>query len=568
MISVRLAERWEPAAERQIAQSKTADKPRLCKKSGFVVFGGRGARQCNWVTKFRRGRIIPSNAKLTAITANYLNIGHMVKVEEIIELARQRGIRWKSQIVGIVCGLITGTILIGAAKLIDLPSGALLLAGGGLGYLLGYLAWLSSCRIPRNKPNMIGVALAIQYETQDERKRIRSDFIQEIAACLSRSEASQPFYVYEIPGYLAPDMKDIEGAAAFLKKSRCHLLIWGNIRTRKRGKTETFCLRLEGAITHTVIEQERSKALAHDLRLAIPDKTEIELADELQGFESASDSISRGTQYIVALAAAISGDWNFSRALLTELHHNAGASNRLKRGSKKKTKGTKKQQEAWQALVPDRLASVCFAQAHANILHWQDDKTNTEYLVNAEEALEAYRTTSRDIENIGYWINKALLEVTLRQDLAAAERLLNKCRAGAINDPIWRLSLAFVHVVKGSPETALELYDAALERDVPAKQLLDIEDYVQWWLKLHSGPSELYLLSALLNANGKHDIELALADLKIFEASASFINSALLRHRATQLRNELESHSLAKGTAIPSRLAALSAPMPLGSASD
>ena len=475
----------------------------------------------------------------------------MLKLDELIELAGQRGIPWKSKLVGLVLSVLVAIMCLGMAKFFSFQGHSLLLFGG-VGCALGFLAWKVSCRIPRNKPNMVGVALAIKYETQDERKRIRADFIQEIAACLSRSEASRPFYVYEIPGYLAPNSNDIEGAVKFLKLTRGHLLIWGNLRTRKKGKTETFCLRLEGVISHSAIEQDQSKALAQDFRLAIPAKTEIDLADELSGFESTSDSISKGTQYIVALAAAISGDWAFARALLTELRDNATTPFLPKRISrKKKTKTKKIHQEAWQALVPERLATVCFAQAHENILRWIDNKTTLEHLVYAEEALDAFHAASPLANCPGYWVNKALIEVTLRKDLTAAEHLLNKCRSAVINDPIWRLSLAFVHVLKGSPNTALDLYDAALERDVPIRTFVDIEDYVQWWLEVNGGPDELYLLSALLNASGKHDNQLALTDLKSYEASSSFLNNSTLRCRAIQLRKELESQNKVQEVAAP-----------------
>ena len=68
--------------------------------------------------------------------------------------------------------------------------------------------------------------------------------------------------------------------------------------------------------------------------------------------------------------------------------------------------------------------------------------------------------------------------------------------------------------------------------------LLDIEDYVQWWLTKHCGPPELYLLSAMLNAHGKCDRRLALSDLNTFETLAPL--DAPLKPRASALRIELE----------------------------
>ena len=70
MISVQLAGRWELAAEQQIAQGKTADKPRLCKKTGFLLSGEEGRRasvQPGSEISARQGYSI-CNAKLPPIT--------------------------------------------------------------------------------------------------------------------------------------------------------------------------------------------------------------------------------------------------------------------------------------------------------------------------------------------------------------------------------------------------------------------------------------------------------------------------------------------------------------------
>ena len=95
---------------------------------------------------------------------------------------------------------------------------------------------------------------------------------------------------------------------------------------------------------------------------------------------------------------------------------------------------------------------------------------------------------------------------------------MQRCVATSINDPVWRLSLAFVRVVQGRSQEALDLYDAAIERDVDFQTIFDIEDYIQWWLATHNGPSDLYLLSALLNAKLKNDVQLALQDLVRFDS--------------------------------------------------
>jgi len=461
----------------------------------------------------------------------------MLKLEQIPALASLYGVAWTNRAVGLVTAALFGGVFFGATKILGVGDWRVALGLFITGFASGYGAWRISCRIPRNKPGMIGIALAIKAETPEEHRRVRADFIQEIATCLGANGLASPFHVFEIPGYLAPDVNDIESAAEFLAKSRSHLLIWGSIRTRSKTRAQIYCLRLEGAVTHAIIEQQRSQAFARDVRMAIPAKTEISLANELRGFESTSQSISHGSQYIVAMAAAISGDWSISMSLLLNLKDKLGKH----KSSKPQGKPSKKSSDTiseLRKLVPSRIAEVSFAHCLSAISKWQSNKSDLTPLDRAEESLEIYRKTLGRKENSAYWVNKAMLDVTRRGDIESAERMLTKCRPVAIDDPVWRLSLAFVNVLKGNVAEALNLYDAALERKVSVDTLMNIEDYVQWWLAVHNGPPALYLLSALLNARGKGDSHLALTDLSAFERQAGSLDEKIIK-RAADLRKEL-----------------------------
>lgn len=463
----------------------------------------------------------------------------MLDINNFVEIALRFGIKWKNPTTGLVLGLAAGAPTFSALLLserVTLSSTILI----SLACALGAVAfWWLTCRIPRSKRGKIGIALAIQYETLDERRRIKADFVEQVVSRLACSDAGNEFHVYEVPDYLSPDANDISGAAKFFRRSRCHLLIWGNLRTRKQGNSPRYCLRLEGAVTHAIIQIEQSKALAQDVRLAIPKQTEIDFANELRGFENTSVDVSDGAQFVVALAAAVSQDWAFSRRLLDDLNRRSGTKPFGRPSRSRKARHTKTFPVSWRSLVAPRLASVCFAQFHVQLARWQEDKSDLKVLAAAEEALEAFRRATNQPEATAYLINKALLDVTLRKDFSSAERLLNRCRATAIDDPTWRLSLAFVHAVTDRLATALELYDAALERNIPAATLMDVENYVHWWLELNQGPATLYLLSAELNAKGKRDWVLARADLEYFVESGVLQKRPDLSTRVNSLRDEL-----------------------------
>jgi hypothetical protein len=178
-------------------------------------------------------------------------------------------------------------------------------------------------------------------------------------------------------------------------------------------------------------------------------------------------------------------------------------------------------------------------------------------LESAEQYLEQHRAYSKNpaSPSLAYFVAKALIEVTLRGNIPEAEKLLLKCRAMWIDDPTWRLSLAFVRVLQHRPQDALPLYDAAFTRDVPPKTILDIEDYVQWWLFNHDGPPGLYLLSAMLNWGWKRDAVLARKDLRRFEVLGGTADPRLAA-RCAELKAEIESGNTELAGAIPLALSA------------
>lgn len=363
----------------------------------------------------------------------FLTRGHMPNIETVIELAERLGMKWKNLSSGIILSTVLGLVCLFVLISSSVPiAGACAASAAIFAATIGF--WWFTCRVPKNKPGIVGIALALRYETPDERNRIHADLVEQISSRLKSGESAHEFHVYEIAGYLAPEPNDVLGAAKFFKRSNCHLLIWGSLRTRRQGKSSKYCLRLEGAVTHATIDMARSNALSQDLRQAFPQQTEIDFANELRGFESTSNDVSDGAQFVVALAAAVSGDWAFSRRLLEELNRKSG-SKPLNAGKRPKKSGRAKSLPVtWRSLIAPRLESVCFAQFITQHMLWQQNKTDFTPLVIAEDALEAFKRVAV-AEDTAYLINKALLNVTLRKDFVGAEKLLNRCRAIALTDP-------------------------------------------------------------------------------------------------------------------------------------
>ncbi|MBK7052707.1 MAG: hypothetical protein IPH54_19580 [Rhodoferax sp.] len=116
----------------------------------------------------------------------------MFNIEKIPGIASIYGVPWTSRLLGLILAGLFGSVFLGVTRFLGVQG---LYVSVGLfftGAAFGYIAWMLSCRIPRNKPGMIGIALAIKTETQEEQRRIRADFIQEIGRCLGKTNPLIP----------------------------------------------------------------------------------------------------------------------------------------------------------------------------------------------------------------------------------------------------------------------------------------------------------------------------------------------------------------------------------------
>lgn len=471
-----------------------------------------------------------------------MNLGRKMSiVDKIDEWANYAGLRWTSR--------ATPVILVGVVSLIVFQS-----AGGfsdpsqltwsaSLAGLFGFLtlsAWAFTCRAPKTPRGKVGIVIAIATEREAERKRLKTELLDHLVEYLEQRPSSLPFKVIDVPGYLVPEVTDTPSAMKMCTATRGKLLIWGAVRTRRRGQQETLVIRLEGQVVHRETPLPRSLALRNDMRATIPKQTEINLEDELTGFEATSQGLAAAAKYVVALAFAVSDEWTESKSLLYELENELAPP---KQTSGKRSKPKRGDQIGrLKPMVGNRLIEICFADYIEQFRLWTSDRDNLTLLAKAEPKLEEYRNACirYSKEESAYWISKAMLEVTLRQNLSAAENLLRRCQAVAITDPTWRLSLAFIAVLRNQLNAAITHYDTAFRLNVDMENIFNVEAYVHWWLKRNGGPPALYLLSAMLNISGKNDLEIARADIASFEAEYKDPISAAVNRRIVALKAKTE----------------------------
>lgn len=439
-------------------------------------------------------------------------------VDKLDQYANRANLKWTSRKAAALISLVPAALTFIAANGLSDPTrlGWATLSAVMVGAFFLFL-WRLSCMPPKTPRGRAGIVIAIATEQEAERKRLKSELIDYLIGYLENRPSVLPFKVIDVPSFLAPSVSDHASALAMRDACRGTLLIWGDVRTRRNKGQETLVIRLEGVVSHRETATSRSHALGQDMRVALPAQTLIDPSNELQGFEATSQELALASKYIVAIALAVSDDWTGSKALLRELEAEL-APEKSNAGKRRSSTRPQPSNAGLRKLLPERLTEVCHADYADRVRKWAANRADSTLLVGAEEALEEYRQAASRHGKDGprYWIAKAMCEVSLRRNLQQADRLLRQCQAVAITDPTWRLSLAFVATLQGNFGAALKNYDAAFQLSPAIDLVLDIESYVHWWLQENGGPPALYLLSAMLNAKGKNDPDLARQDLESF----------------------------------------------------
>lgn len=373
--------------------------------------------------------------------------------------------------------------------------------------LLVLVVWGATWKPRRTRKGHIGFVVAILGESDNERKKIRRDFIDELKKTLNQSDYIIPFDVIIVDQHIAKRVIDVESARRCLADCRAHFLIYGDVRTRNECGKVVNAMRLEGLITHANIRQEVSRMLANEMCTVLPLKINIPQRDDLKGFEVASVFFGIASKFIVATAALISGDIVLAQALLNELYKkklNSQISN---------SRLLKKQCENLKKLIPMRLADAYFALSRENYSIWRTTR-NPERLKAAYEYIEQYKAFHPS--DIHYCVTKAIYVFVFERNTQKAISILESIKRPDSYGPNVRYGLAFLHAYCGNLTVAERHYKKAFRLDSNGDEAFEIEEFIIWILESEPEKTQFHYCLGLLNLVVKKDAILSKRDFSQF----------------------------------------------------
>lgn len=373
--------------------------------------------------------------------------------------------------------------------------------------ILGILfIWLYSNKCPKTKKGKVGFAICINCSNDEEREKIREDFIITLEKLIKRGNIGNTFQVITIPDHISEKIIDNESAQLLRQKCKAHFFLYGRVRLRDINKKKFHVIDLDGIVKHRLIPKEISQIISNEFAELLPKQIQIATENDLLTFNFTTELTEVIAKYIIGIAATVSGDLNYAESLFNDI-----------------TSRINSFQTDFPVIVkikqrtPLRLAEI--NEVRASIAHRSWTKNHdTASLEKMEEALSKINNPYLDRYRVR--LLKSILLFLNNRDVNKAITILSKCKKD--KDHTWRFNLAFLHAYKGELYKAIRQYKVLANpqnSEIKANILSQIEDFFCWVLEKEPEKYQLYYCLGFINSKIKGDTIQAISDFEKFLSS-------------------------------------------------
>lgn len=366
------------------------------------------------------------------------------------------------------------------------------------------LAWQLSRALPKTRKDKVGFVISLSSDDEQEAKRIRADFVQTLQRLIKAGKAGATFQFIEIPNFRADDVVDLDDAQRLRIATRAHFVLYGRVRVRKLNGKDHHLVELDGIVAHQPIPQQISDQLAQEFSELLPRKVAIPTDNDLFAFQFASEWAELVAKYIIAIAAALSGDDVYAEQLYSE--------------SLERVNGSKSDFPIFVKLrqrIPTRIWELYEARATVHYERWANshDQYEIERMGPLLEKIdhEKFNRTST------FYLN-AIYAFLHDNNVAGALGWLNRCGA-QYRDAVWQLNVAFLVAYGGDLKTATRHYRKAIAQEMNPDLISKIEDFVLYVATANPDKYQLFFCLGFFNWQVKGDTVQAAKDFGAFLAS-------------------------------------------------
>ncbi|MDP1884216.1 MAG: hypothetical protein Q8L10_02505 [Candidatus Moranbacteria bacterium] len=306
--------------------------------------------------------------------------------------------------------------------------------------------------IPKNnRKKHTGLVLCIYADSEDAEQALKKDFVATVKRGVQNGEIGEVFNVILIKNHLASKYNNRNDIYKLDKKANGHIYIFGETKKRKHGVDQYF-LSLDGLVLHRPISHQASQELANDFLATLPKGINFKDEFAFAGFQVSADIVVRCVEYIVGIAAFISGNPFLATKLHTDLKNKILSSQQKLPGDKVILSKI------------DNLLSNEFALIGSYYLRKNERE-------NANKNIESSLNLNKNCYNA--LVTKSVIAFSWENDPKKALSICKECHG--FNEPTWRYNEAFLHFWLGNYPTAWKQCEKIKRQNYPSEVIISQE---------------------------------------------------------------------------------------------
>ncbi|MEK7263468.1 MAG: hypothetical protein AAB071_03035 [Bacteroidota bacterium] len=385
-----------------------------------------------------------------------------------------------------------------------------------------FVVWKITTNTPKVKKGKVGLLIAITLENPKSKNKIKLDFTHTLSELLQHGNLRYQFKLIELNDYHSLKITNAETANYYLKKSKCHFLLYGVAKERTIKGSLHHVINLNGIVSHKPISKETSKEFSKEFNELLPRKMTVSFEGDVFAFEFTAQLIDIVARYIIGIASLLSYDLEYARDLFEDLQKKIlSIETKLPVVTKIK------------ARLPSRLITTYVEQIQLIYDLWI--KTHDKRELQKMEPILS-KLLSIDAKNYNGNLLSAICHFSLNRDIASAKKNIRNCRK--TKDGTWRYSEAFLYAYEGNMKNAKRKYFEAFRssnNDITVP--IQIEEFILDILDEEQDKIQLYFCLGLINYHSKQDREAAKRDFTQF---ISICNNSLFQEELEEAYSYVE----------------------------
>ena len=368
--------------------------------------------------------------------------------------------------------------------------------------LLGYLSvhvgwfvfWLYKKNIlPKNSKNKIGLVICINAENDKQKIRIKNDFAGRLDKLILGNNLGKIVNIILLNSYQAERVskvldqyvknkygkEELKNWNSIQKSMRSHFFIYGNIKERQDVENKYF-IDLEALVVHAPVNVPIKKQIKKEFLSVWYKQISFQEKIEFKGFEFTADSIFVAVEYIVGIAALVSGDIE----LALKLHNNLNNNPYFQKFTPLPPNLKHVKEELKSLLAEENYLIARYHYKQGNL-----EKCNN-YLNQSFLIQQSY----------GALLLRSIIEFCNENNSEKALNTIYESKKLAKNDGTWRYSEGFLLMYLEKYDKAVKVYKKIIENSYPGEEstLKEVYIFIENILKNNPDKIQLYFVLGYL----------------------------------------------------------------------